>query len=112
MESYNVGQASRPSQSITSAARSLSDGAKAEQVQSAALTNGINERIQRMGAMAENLEALADRIVGSEPAKPAQTSDPRVMPSHLTARLDMCCEGLDFVANRIADALRRLERFA
>ena len=88
-------------------------GAIAQAPQSAALTSAMFERLGRLDEHANRLEQLADRIVGPEPAKPAQTNGPQsTTPGHVTARMDACVEIAEMQTQRIAEALRRLERFA
>lgn len=81
-------------------------------LQSAALFNGMMERISRLNNLAESLEMLADRVVGPVPAEPkASGGAANAIPGYLAARLDVCVDSLDVVGGRITNALVRLERF-
>jgi len=81
--------------------------------QSAAIFNGMMERLGGLMAMAERVETLADRLTGQAPADPRGADGVNAtMPQAFNARLDLCIEGMDAVRARLQAALQRLERFA
>jgi len=104
----------QPNQARVLPSRSDPRSDSAQPPQSAAIFNGMMERLGGLMAMAERAESLADRLTGFPPADPKapDTGVNATLPQAFNARLDLCIEGMDAVRARLQAALQRLERFA